>query len=85
MGADFIGVEVSVELNKRGYNVPCWRLRNRYSTGHSTPEFGKIAEENLAERGVNVVTGKGIAEIQGKDGNVEGVVLSIGEKLSQML
>lgn len=82
VGAGFIGVEVSDELNKRGYKVTLLEIEKQILNRAFDPEFGKIAEEHLSERGVNVVTGKGIAEIQGKDGSVQSVVLSTGEKLS---
>ena len=44
------------------------------------PEFGKIAEDHLKERGVKLITGAGIEEIKGKD-RVESVLLTNGEEL----
>ncbi len=81
VGAGFIGVEVSDELNKRGYKVTLLEIEKQILNRAFDPEFGVIAQEHLAERGVNVITGKGIAEILGKDGRVESVLLNTGEKL----
>ena len=81
VGAGFIGVEISDELNKRGYKVTLLEIEKHILSRAFDPEFGKIAEGHLIDRGVKVVTGKGIAEIQGKDGSVDTVVLNTGEKI----
>lgn len=81
VGAGFIGVEVSDELNKRGYKVTLLEIEKQILNRAFDPEFGKIAEDHLTERGVNVITGKGISEILGKDGSVQSVLLSTGEKI----
>jgi len=80
VGAGFIGVEVSDELNKKGYHVTLVELEPTILSRAFDPEFGKIAEEHLTERGVNLITGKGIKEINGKD-KVESITLTSGEKL----
>ncbi|VGO22376.1 NAD(P)/FAD-dependent oxidoreductase [Pontiella sulfatireligans] len=80
VGAGFIGVEVSDELNKKGYHVTLVELEPTILNRAFDPEFGKIAEEHLIERGVNLITGKGIKEINGKD-KVESITLTSGEKL----
>lgn len=81
VGAGFIGVEVSDELNKKGYEVTLVELEQTILNRAFDPEFGKIAEEHLIERGVNLVTGKGIKEINGKD-TVESITLTSGETLT---
>jgi len=80
VGAGFIGVEVSDEMNKKGYNITLVELEPTILNRAFDPEFGKIAEEHLIERGVNLITGKGIKEINGKD-KVESITLTSGEKL----
>jgi len=80
VGAGFIGVEVSDEMNKKGYNVTLVELESTILNRAFDPEFGKIAEDHLIERGVNLITGKGIKEINGKE-KVESITLTSGEKL----
>ncbi len=82
VGAGFIGVEVSDELKKAGYDVTLVELEETILSRAFDEEFGRIAEEHLLERGVKVVTGKGISEIKGKEGKVEKVILTNGESLA---
>ncbi|MDD3928897.1 MAG: FAD-dependent oxidoreductase [Sphaerochaeta sp.] len=81
IGAGFIGVEVSDELNKKGYKVTLLEIEKTILNKAFDEEFGVLAQEHLAERGVKVITGKGVAEIKGKDGKVASVVLSTGEEI----
>ncbi len=81
VGAGFIGVEVSDELNKKGFHVTLVELENTILSRAFDPEFGKIATEHLIERGVHVITGKGIKEVLGTDGKVSGISLTTGEQL----
>jgi NADPH-dependent 2,4-dienoyl-CoA reductase/sulfur reductase-like enzyme len=80
VGAGFIGVEVSDELNKKGYHVTLIELEQTILSRAFDPEFGKIAEEHLIERGVNLITGKGIQKINGTN-KVDSVTLTNGETL----
>ena len=82
VGAGCIGVEVSDELKKKGYDVTLVELEETILSRAFDEEFGRIAEEHLLERGVKVVTGKGISEIKGKDGKVDHVVLTNGETIA---
>ncbi len=82
VGAGFIGVEVSDELKKAGYDVTLIELEETILSRAFDEEFGRIAEAHLLERGVKVVTGKGISEIKGKEGKVEKVILTNGESLA---
>ncbi len=82
VGAGFIGVEVSDELKKKGYEVILVELEETILNRAFDEEFGKIAEEHLLERGVKVVTGKGISEIKGKEGKVDKVILTNGESIA---
>ncbi|MDD3903177.1 MAG: FAD-dependent oxidoreductase [Sphaerochaeta sp.] len=81
IGAGFIGVEVSDELNKKGYKVTLLEIEKAILNRAFDDEFGKIAEDHLIERGVKVITGKGASEIKGKEGKVNSVVLSTGETI----
>jgi NADPH-dependent 2,4-dienoyl-CoA reductase/sulfur reductase-like enzyme len=81
IGAGFIGVEVSDELNKKGYHVTLLEIEKVILNRAFDDEFGVLAQEHLEERGVNVITGKGASEIKGKDGKVNEVVLTSGEHI----
>ncbi|NLV85026.1 MAG: FAD-dependent oxidoreductase [Spirochaetales bacterium] len=81
IGAGFIGVEVSDELNKKGFKVTLVEIEKTILNKAFDEEFGIIAEEHLRERGVNVITGEGVSEIIGKDGKVNYILLSSGKKI----
>ncbi|MDC7236499.1 MAG: FAD/NAD(P)-binding oxidoreductase [Sphaerochaetaceae bacterium] len=81
IGAGFIGVEVSDELNKKDYEVTLVELEETILSRAFDQEFGKLAENHLKERGLNLITGKGVAEIKGKNGKASKVVLTSGEEL----
>jgi pyruvate/2-oxoglutarate dehydrogenase complex dihydrolipoamide dehydrogenase (E3) component len=80
VGAGFIGVEFSDELNKRGHEVTLVeKLPEILSLAFDT-ELSTRIEELIAGRGVKVITGKGISEILG-DSEVKSVKLETGEVL----
>lgn len=81
IGAGFIGVEVSDELNKKDYEVTLVEIEKTILSRAFDEEFGKIAEDHLKERGLNVITAKGVAEIKGEKGKVSKVVLTSGEEI----
>jgi NADPH-dependent 2,4-dienoyl-CoA reductase/sulfur reductase-like enzyme len=81
IGAGFIGVEVSDELNKRGYHVTLLEIEKAILNRAFDDEFGVLAQEHLEERGIKVITGKGASEIKGKDGKVSEVVLTSGDHI----
>lgn len=77
IGAGFIGVEMSDELNKAGKKVTLIeKLPNILGLAFDNDISGKI-EVILKERGINVMTGSLVMEIVG-DKKVEGVKLSNG-------
>lgn len=82
IGAGFIGVEVSDELNKKGFEVTLLEIEKTILNKAFDDEFGNLAQEHLVQRGVTVITGKGVAEIKGRDGKVKEVVLTTGETLN---
>jgi len=79
IGAGFIGVEVSDEMNKAGWDVTLLEIEPYILNRAFDKEFGVKAEELLVNRGVKVVTNKGVKEIVGKNGKVDHVVLTTGE------
>ncbi|MBE9469506.1 MAG: FAD-dependent oxidoreductase [Bacteroidetes bacterium] len=81
IGAGFIGVEMSDELNKAGRDVTLVEIESSILNRAFDKEFGDKAEDLLKSRGVKVITGKGVKEIIGKDGKVEKVILTTGEEL----
>ena len=81
IGAGFIGVEMSDEMNKEGWDVTLVELEPTILSRAFDKEFGDKAEELLVKRGVKVITGKGVKEIIGTDGKVSSVILTSGEEI----
>lgn len=81
VGAGFIGVEISDEMNKKGWDVTLVEIEQTILNRAFDSEFGNAAEELLKERGVNVITGLGIKEIGEKNGKVNGITLTNGDKM----
>lgn len=81
IGAGFIGVEMSDELNKAGKDVTLVEIESSILNRAFDKEFGDKAEDLLKSRGVKVITNKGVKEIIGKDGKVEKVILTSGEEI----
>jgi len=81
VGAGFIGIEVSDELNKAGLDVTLVELEPTILSRAFDPEFGNRAEVLLEGRGVKVLTGKGVKELNGTDGRVTSLNLSDGAQL----
>lgn len=80
IGAGFIGVEMSDELNKKGKNVTLIEILPYVLGATFDDDFASVAQELLTGRGVTTVTGVGVKEITG-DGKVNGVILQDGKKL----
>jgi pyruvate/2-oxoglutarate dehydrogenase complex dihydrolipoamide dehydrogenase (E3) component len=80
IGAGFIGVELSDELNKKGYNVTLIeKLPNILNLAFDV-EISDVIHKMLAERGVNIVTGIGISKVLGTD-KVEAIELEDGSTM----
>ena len=84
IGAGFIGVEISDELNKWNKDVILIEKLPHILGLAFDEEISIRAEDILKERGVKVLTGISVKEIVG-DGKVEGVILENGERLMLML
>ncbi|MBZ4666720.1 FAD-dependent oxidoreductase [Mahella sp.] len=78
IGAGFIGVEVSDELNKIGKDVTLVEILPNILGATFDDEFAREAETILTQRGVKIKTNCGIDEIIG-DGKVSQVRLKNGE------
>jgi NADPH-dependent 2,4-dienoyl-CoA reductase/sulfur reductase-like enzyme len=77
VGAGFIGVEVSDELNKRGFNVILVEKEPHILGMAFDDDIAIDAEEVIKARGIELRLGEGIAAIVG-DKVAEGVKLSNG-------
>lgn len=77
IGAGFIGVEFSDELNKSGREVVLIEKEDEILGAAFDPEIAARIRVLLQNRGVKVVTGSGISEVSGKT-KVEGIILDNG-------
>ncbi|MFO7573568.1 MAG: FAD-dependent oxidoreductase, partial [Bacteroidales bacterium] len=80
IGAGFIGVEFSDELNKKEYEVVLVEKLPDILGLAFDPELSKRIEEIITKRGVKIITGNGIKEITG-GGSVTGITLEDGTHL----
>lgn len=67
IGAGFIGVEFSDELNKAGYDVTLIEKREDILSLAFDKELSEKIEDIISQRGVKVKTGIGVAEITGNE------------------
>ena len=80
IGAGFIGVELSDELNKRGFEVTLIEKLPHILNLAFDKELSVKIEEMISSRGVKVLCGNGIKAVKG-DGKVQSVVLENGTSL----
>jgi len=90
IGAGFIGVEVSDELAKQGFNVTLVEKLPHILNLAFDPEIAGKIQEMLTNKGIKVITGKGISKILGTKKvesieleddsvlNIDAVILSMG-------
>jgi len=81
IGAGFIGVEISDELNKAGKEVTLIEKLPHILGLAFDEDISSRAEKLLKERGVKVMTGKSVKEIGGKNNKVDCVLLDNDEKI----
>jgi NADPH-dependent 2,4-dienoyl-CoA reductase/sulfur reductase-like enzyme len=81
IGAGFIGVELSDELTKHGFNVTLIEKMPHILNLAFDPEIAENINGLLTSRGVNVITGKGIKKVLGT-ASVEAIELEDGQKLA---
>lgn len=80
IGAGFIGVELSDELTKQGYNVFLIEKLPHILNLAFDPEIAEKIQVLLESKGVKVITGKGISKILGTK-KVECIELEDGQKI----
>jgi NADPH-dependent 2,4-dienoyl-CoA reductase/sulfur reductase-like enzyme len=80
IGAGFIGVELSDELNKSGHEITLIEKENSILAAAFDEEVSVKVREIIESRGVKVVTGNGIKAITGSS-KVEKVQLENGDIL----
>ncbi len=80
IGAGFIGIEVSDELNKLGKDVTLIEKLPHILSLAFDEDISERAEIVLKERGVKIRTGIEVKEIIGNN-KVEGIILENGEKI----
>jgi len=81
IGAGFIGVELSDELNKKGISVSLVEKLPHILNLAFDPEIGGKIEELVVSRGVNVIKANGIKKILGET-KVEAIELENGDKIA---
>lgn len=80
VGAGFIGVELSDELNKHGFEVTLIEKLPHILNLAFDEELSEKIQEMIDGRGVHVITGNGIRSINGEKG-VQSVTLGDGSEL----
>lgn len=80
IGAGFIGVELSDELNKKGYHVTLIEKLPHILNLAFDVELSAIIHDMLVKRGIQVITGLGIKKVEGTN-KVEAIELEDGRKL----
>jgi len=80
IGAGFIGVELSDELNKHGYKVTLIEKEPHILNLAFDVEIAEKIHEMLVERGVNVIVGNGISQVVGEN-KVEAILLEDRQKM----
>lgn len=78
IGAGFIGVELSDELNKRGYEVTLIEKLPHILNLAFDVELSEKIHQMLTDRGIRVITGVGIKEVGGSK-QVEKITLEDGQ------
>lgn len=78
IGAGFIGVELSDELNKAGHQVTLVEKMPQILTQAFDKELSDRIEDIIVKRGINVSVNSGVKEVSG-NGKVEKVILENGE------
>jgi NADH oxidase (H2O2-forming) len=80
MGAGLIGLETAVALKERGLDVTVVELLPQILPQMLDADTAKVVQEMLQQRGINILTGKGVEEFLGTD-KVTGIVAG-GEQIN---
>ena len=73
MGAGLIGLETAIALQERGLKVTVVELLPQILPAMLDADMAKMVQEMLQQRGINIMTGKGVEEFLGTE-NVTGIV-----------
>ncbi|MEM2994440.1 MAG: FAD-dependent oxidoreductase [Candidatus Bathyarchaeia archaeon] len=80
MGAGLIGLELAVALTEKGLKVTVVELLPQILPAMLDADMAKIVQEMLQQRGINILTGKGVEEFLGEE-KVTGIVAG-GEQIT---
>ncbi|HTY76086.1 MAG TPA: FAD-dependent oxidoreductase [Candidatus Nanoarchaeia archaeon] len=79
MGAGLIGLEVGVGLMEQGLKVTVVEMLPQILPQLLDADMAKLVQEHLLEKGMNIITGKGVEEFLGDDKVT--AVMAGGEKI----
>ena len=79
IGAGLIGLEAAVAFIERGLKTTVVELLPQVLPAMLDRDMARLVQKNLEEKGLNIITGKGVDEILGDD-NVSGVSIA-GEEI----
>jgi len=80
MGAGLIGLETAIALQERGLKVTVVELLPQILPAMLDADMAKIVQEMIQEKGINILTGKGVEEFLGQE-EVTAIVAG-GEQIS---
>jgi NADH oxidase (H2O2-forming) len=80
MGAGLIGLETAIALHERGLKVTVVELLPQILPVMLDADMAKLAQEMLQEKGINILTAKGVEEFLGTD-KVTGITAG-GEQIN---
>jgi NADH oxidase (H2O2-forming) len=80
MGAGLIGLEIAIALRERGLSVTVVELLPQVLPAMLDADMAKLIQEMLQQKGINMLTGKGVEEFLG-DQKVTGIVAG-GEQIN---
>ncbi|HTX73739.1 MAG TPA: FAD-dependent oxidoreductase [Rectinemataceae bacterium] len=80
VGGGLIGIETCEALHLAGIEITVVEMMPQLLT-FLDPDMAKLVENHIKAKGVNVITGNGLAEFLGRDGKLRGIKLSNGTEL----
>ncbi|MEM2971916.1 MAG: FAD-dependent oxidoreductase [Candidatus Bathyarchaeia archaeon] len=80
MGAGLIGLELAVALTEKGLKVTVVELLPQILPAMLDADMAKLVQEMLQQKGINILTGKGVEEFLGEE-KVTGIVAG-GEQIN---
>ena len=80
VGGGLIGIETCEALHLAGMEITVVEILPQLLT-FLDPDLAKLVENHIKSKGVNVITGNGVAEFLGRDGVLTGIKLKNGTEL----